>query len=171
MNCVYYEEFLSDYLEGSLGASERESLEAHLRSCATCSELLDGIHEVMHWGRDLQVPETPPWLATRILANTPQVVRITWRDWVRGAWKTLCEPRFAMALLTSTLVLGWMGNLAGITTEDIAMVRHPSAIYERIEGWANRLYGDAIRTYYSSPIINTIQCQIHTRIEQFRENS
>lgn len=171
MNCAYCEERLSDYIEGALDASERDVVEVHLQSCAACRELLDGVRAVIQWGRDFQVQAPSPWLSARILANTPKVVRITWGDWMRAAWRSVCEPRFAMAVLTSTLVLGWMGNLAGIRAADIAMVRNPSAIYEGIGGWANRLYGDAVRAYYSNPLVNTIQCQIHTRIEQFRENS
>jgi predicted anti-sigma-YlaC factor YlaD len=171
MNCAHCEDQLSAYLENALDSSERFAVEAHLQSCASCSELLDGVREVIQWGREFRVPAASPWLAERIIANTPQVVRITWRDWLVGAWKSVCEPRFAMALLTSTLVLGWMGNLAGISAPDIATLRHPIAVYHRVGGWANRIYGDAVRSYYSSPLVNAIQCQIHSRIEQFRENS
>ena len=171
MNCAYCEERLSGHIEGTLEPSERAAVEAHLQSCSVCRELLDGVRSVMGWGKELQVQLPPAWLASRILANTPQVVRITWRDWFSSAWKNVCEPRFALALLTSTLVLGWMGSMAGISAADVAMVRHPSAIYYRMGGWANRIYGDAVRSYYTSPIVNTIQCQIHSRIEQYRENS
>jgi hypothetical protein len=76
-----------------------------------------------------------------------------------------------MALMTSTLMIGWLGSTAGITASDLSIVRSPSAIYYGVEGWANRVYGDAVRNYYSSPIVNSIQCHIHSRIEQFRENS
>jgi len=76
-----------------------------------------------------------------------------------------------MALMTSTLMIGWLGSTAGITASDLSMVRNPSAIYYGVEGWASRIYGDAVRNIYSSPFVNSIQCQIHTRIEQFRENS
>ena len=171
MNCTYCEDRLSDYLEGALSVSERSVIEVHLQSCASCTELLSGVREVMQWGRTLEVQAPPPWLATRIVANTPVVVRVTWRDWARSAWKRILEPRFALALLTSTIVLGWMGSMAGVSAADVAMVRHPSSVYYRMGGWANRVYGEAVRSYYSSPIVNTIRCQIHSRIEQFRENS
>ena len=171
MNCTHCEDRLSDYLEGALDAVERGAVEEHLKSCTACNELLDGVRTVMHWGSELPVQLPPAWLASRIVSNTPHVIRVTWRDWIVGVWKNVCEPRFALALLTSILMLGWMGSLAGITLADVAMVRHPSAIYNRMGGWANRLYGDAVRSYYSSPLVNTIQCQIHSRLEQFRENS
>jgi anti-sigma factor RsiW len=171
MNCAHCEDQLSAYLEDALETSERLDVEAHLQTCAACSELLEGVREVMQWGKNFSVPEPPLWLPARIVANTPHVVRITWKDWLVGAWRNVSEPRFAMVLLASMLVLGWMGSLAGISAPDIATLRHPVAVYHRIGGWANRMYGEAIRTYYSSPIVNAIQCQIHSRIEQFRENS
>jgi|KBSMisStaDraftv2_1062788.scaffolds.fasta_scaffold08023_8 predicted anti-sigma-YlaC factor YlaD len=171
MTCNLCEERLSDYLEWALPAEERTLVDEHLKSCSACSELLDGVRNVMNWGKELPAQLPPPWLASRIVANTPQVIRVAWSDWIVGVWRNVCEPRFALALLTSTLMLGWMGSLAGISVADVALVRHPSAIYNRMGGWANRLYGDAVRNYYSSPLVNAIQCQIHSRIEQFRENS
>jgi len=170
MNCEHCEERLSDYLEDALNVSERLAFEAHLQVCASCSDLLHGVRSVMRWGKDLQEQAPPPWLSSRIVANTPIVVRITWRDWALNFWKGICEPRFALSLLTSIFMLGWMGQLAGFSAADVAMVRHPSAIYQRMEGWANRAYGDAVRGYYGSSVVRTIQCQI-SRIEQFRENS
>ena len=171
MNCIHCEEQLSAYLEDALDGAERAAVEAHLHSCASCSELLDGVRQVIQWGREFQSPLPASWLPTRIVANTPLVVRITWRDWFAGAWNRISEPRFALALLTSTIVLGWMGSIAGISAPDVATLRHPSAVYYRMGGWANRIYGDAVRTYYNSTLVNAIQCQIQTRIEQFRENS
>ena len=170
MNCAQCEDRLSDYLENALDVAERAGMEMHLESCSACSELLKDVQNVMQWGRELQVQLPPPWLAPRIVTSTPLVVRITWRDWAASLWKNVFEPRFALSALTSMIMLGWMGSLAGITAGDLALVRHPSAIYYRVEGLANRLYGDAVRSYYT-PLVNEIQCQINTRIEQFRENS
>lgn len=178
MNCKYCEDHLSDYLENALDAGEgialREGMELHFQSCSACSELLEGVRDVIHWGREFPSEPAPEWLSTRIVANTPRVVRVTWMDWVRSAWRTASEPRFAMALMTSTLMIGWLGSSAGITASDLSIVRSPSAMYDGVEGWANRVYGAAVRNYYSSPIvnsINSIQFQIHSRIEQFRENT
>ena len=171
MNCFYCEERLSDYLEDLLDASERTVVEVHLRSCSECRELLQGVRRVLEMAGSLQVPVPPPWLHTRILANTPMTVRITWRDWLRNGWRSLREPRFALSILTSALMLGWMGSVVGISAADLAIVRHPSAIYYRVDGWANRLYGDAVRSYYDSALVQAIQCQIQSRIEVLRENS
>ena len=171
MNCTYCEDRLSDYLEGALPVDEREIVDQHLSSCSTCGELLAGVREVITLSRSIKVPEAPPWLASRIVANTPRVVRVTWADWARAAWRTVVEPRFATALLTSVLVLGWFGNAAGVTAADLAMIRRPMTVYEGVEGWAQRVYGDVVRRYYSSTLVNEIQCQLHSGIERLRENT
>ena len=171
MNCKYCEDHLSDYLENALEVDERAGMESHFLSCSDCSELLVGVRDVIQWGREFPAAPAPEWLSTRIVANTPIRVRVTFMDWFRSAWKTVSEPRFAMALMTSTLMIGWLGSTAGITASDLSIVRSPSAIYYGVEGWATRVYGDAVRNYYSSPIVNSIQCHIHSGIEKFRENS
>jgi len=171
MNCKYCEDHLSDYLEDALDASERNAMESHFQTCSACSELLEGVRDVMHWGREFPAAAAPEWLSTRIVANTPRVVRITVMDWLRGAWRTVSEPRFAMALMTSVLMIGWLGSATGLSAADLSIVRSPAVMYYGVEGWANRVYGDAVRNLYSSTIVNSIQCQIHSRIEQLRENS
>jgi anti-sigma factor RsiW len=171
MNCKHCEDHLSDFLEDALEPAERTAIELHFQTCPACSELLEGVRGVMQWGREFPAASAPEWLSTRIVANTPRVVRITVRDWLRAAWRTVSEPRFAMALMTSVLMIGWLGSAAGIRASDLSMVRNPTVVYYGVEGWANRVYGDAVRNLYSSTIVNSIQCQIHSRIEQLRENS
>ena len=79
----------------------------------------------------------------------------------------LANPRVAMGVFTATLVLGWMGNLAGISPNWTTVVRNPAAIYYDAQGAVNRAYDEAIRTYYRSPLVT----QIQNRIEQLREIS
>jgi predicted anti-sigma-YlaC factor YlaD len=84
MTCNLCEERLSDYLEWALPAEERTLVDEHLKSCSACSELLDGVRNVMNWGKELPAQLPPPWLASRIVANTPQVIRVAWSDWIVG---------------------------------------------------------------------------------------
>jgi predicted anti-sigma-YlaC factor YlaD len=171
MNCTYCEDRLSDYLENMLDASERAVVETHLKSCSACSQLFGDVRQVMGWGRELPAQLPPPWLSARIIAGTPRTVRVTWKDWWTGVWTGIREPRVALSLMTSVVMLGWMANIVGISLSDVAMVRQPSAVYSRMEGWANRIYGDAVRSYYSSPLVNSIQRELHSRLEPYRENS
>jgi Putative zinc-finger len=170
MNCTQCEERMSDYLENTINSSDRDAMDAHFRSCAMCSELFAGMYEVVAWAKSFPTFKPPAWLATRILANTSRIARENWLDTLAFLWKWIIEPRTAIAVVTATLVLGWLGNLAGISPDWTTVVRglqEPAAIYYGAQGVVNRAYDAAIRTYYRSPLVT----QIQTRIEQLREIS
>lgn len=167
MTCTHCEEKLSDYLENALSATDRTAVELHFQSCAACSELLAGMTRVLAWGKSFPVREAPAWLATRIIANTPRVARESWIDTITSVWKWIVEPRIAMAVFTATLVLGWLGSIAGISPDWTTVVRNPTSIYYGAQGAMNRAYDEAVRRYYRSPLVTEIQ----TRIEQLREIS
>src|SRR2546422_11703994 len=129
MNCIYAEERMSDYLENTLSAAERSTVALHLQACVACKELLAGMTEVLAWGKTFPVHEAPAWLPMRIIANTPRTARESWLDTIASIGRWIIEPRTAMAFFTAMLVLGWMGNLAGISPNWAAVVRNPTAIY------------------------------------------
>jgi predicted anti-sigma-YlaC factor YlaD len=170
MNCTNCEERMSDYLEDALGGADRAAVELHLHSCTACSGLLAGMTEVLAWGKTFPVYEAPAWVAPRaiaIAAHTPRVVRESWLETVASIEKWIVEPRTAMAVFTATLVLSWMGSLAGISPDWATVVRNPAAIYYGAQGAANRAYDEAVRKVYRSPLVSEIQA----RIEQLREIS
>jgi hypothetical protein len=161
---------MSEYLEGTLSALEpevREAFDAHLQSCASCTELLAGMREVLAWGRSFPVYEPPSWLSSRIIANTPRLERESWIDTITAAWRRISDPRTAMGLFTAVLVLGWLGSLTGISPRWTTVVRNPAGIYYEAQGAVNRAYDEAVRRYYHSPLVTDIK----TRIEQLREIS
>jgi anti-sigma factor RsiW len=59
MKCEQLSELLPDYLQGSLSADQRHTLEAHLEQCADCSE------EVVIWRKLSLLPLDQPGLASR----------------------------------------------------------------------------------------------------------
>jgi len=153
MNCTRCEERLSDYLENTLDNSERAALELHLRQCGPCAELLAGMKAVLDWGQSFPSYEPPAWLAARIVANTPQVMRETWLDTLASAGRWFFEPRTAIGLLTTVLMVGWMGSLAAPAADWNSLVRNPSAIYYRA-------YDEVIRTFYRAPVVTEIRAQL-----------
>lgn len=159
-NCTHCEDRMSDYLEHTLGISDRTVMELHLKSCAACTGLLAGMSEVLDWGKSFPVFEAPSWLPGRIVANTPQVVHETWLDTLAGVGRWIIEPRTAMGLLTTVLMLGWIGSLLPMPENVSSLVRNPSAIYYRA-------YDQAIRTFYRAPLVT----EIRTQIERLREIS
>src|SRR5439155_1007216 len=106
----------------------RTQMDSHFQSCMACAELISTMKSVLVWAGDFPAYQAPSWLPVRIVANTPRVARESWLDTVRLGWRWLIEPRTAMAIFTATLVLGWLGGLAGISPNWGAIVRDPSSI-------------------------------------------
>jgi len=165
MKCTDCEERLSDYIEGTLGTADQEAMGLHLRSCSSCVDLLAGMKDVLQWGATFPAHSAPDWLAGRIAASTPHILRESWRDTLAGAWRWIAEPHMAMMVFAGVLALGWVANLAGIPTSVPGIIRNPAAVYYGAESLVNRAYDEAVRSYYRSRIVSEVYC----RIEQLRE--
>jgi predicted anti-sigma-YlaC factor YlaD len=155
-NCTECEERMSDYLERTLENNVRLAVDAHLRSCGNCSELFAGIASVVEAGKSFPVHDPPLWMASRIVANTSAPERKTFRDAMAALWRSLGEPRTALAIFTATVVIGWV---SGGTVRE--------AIFNKAESVMSCTYDRAIRSYYRSPVI----IEIHSRFDQLMENS
>jgi Putative zinc-finger len=156
MKCGECEALMSDDLEDALSASERDEFTLHLRSCRACTDLLAGMREVVAWGNSFSAYDAPAWLPGRIVANTPTIARENWVDTLASIGRWIIEPRTALAIFTSVLVFGWLGNITGISPDWATVVRDPGAIYYQ-----------AVRAAYRSPLVTEIQ----SRIEQLMEIS
>ncbi len=119
------------------------------------------MREVLEWGAGFPSYEPPPWLATRIVANTPHVVRETWLDTLTAVGRWFIEPRTAIGLLTAVLMIGWIGSLAPVSAADFgSLVRNPSAVYYRA-------FDGAVKTFYRAPLVT----EIRAGLERLREIS
>ena len=165
MTCKQCEDRMSDYLENTIAGADRDQIQSHLQSCASCSELLSGMQNVIAWGKTFPVHDAPQWLPSRIVANTPRIARESWIETLRLAWQWLIQPRTAMAVFTAILVLGWMGNLVGVSPDWAAIVRNPTAIYYQGESAVSCVYEGAVRAYYHSPLVTEIEAQIEQLME------
>lgn len=163
MKCSECELRISDYLEDTLASGEQEAMRAHFESCAACRELMGATREVVAWGSGFATHPAPPWLATRVLASTPPVVRERWRDTLRQAGHWLLQPRTAMTVFASVIVLGWTLDLDAARVE--RWVENPATAYYDAQGVAYDAWDEAVRTWYGSRVVNEVYC----RIEQLKE--
>ena len=154
MKCGECEELMSDYLDNTLNASDRDAFTLHLHSCRACADLVGGMREVVAWGKSFPAYEAPAWLPARIVANTPVIARESWLDTLASIGRWIIEPRTALAIFTSVLVFGWLGGAAGISPDWTAVVRDPGSIYYQ-----------AVRAAYRSPLVTEIQSQIEQLME------
>jgi anti-sigma factor RsiW len=70
MLCEEFEDRLTDYLEGTLGAGTHGRFAEHAMRCPVCHELLSEVKNSMQACRASEVPPPPAELETRILAQT-----------------------------------------------------------------------------------------------------
>ena len=61
--CREFVELVTDYLEGTLPAAERDRFEAHLAECDGCSAYLEDMRRLV--GSLYEAPQPPPDPATR----------------------------------------------------------------------------------------------------------
>lgn len=91
MNCVEFQNELSEVLEGQRSAAH----EAHLASCANCTALLEDVNEIVVQARDLPLAEPGPQVWTRLRASLVEegLVRESaassapkWAWWPKLSW-------------------------------------------------------------------------------------
>lgn len=60
---------LSEYLDGSVTAEEKSSIEKHLKSCATCSDALNELRKTVEHIKAVEEVEPPAWMTQKIMAS------------------------------------------------------------------------------------------------------
>jgi hypothetical protein len=145
MECVDFENALSEALDHTLHGSALAKFEAHQRSCPVCKALFQEAQAGLHWLKALEEAEPPRHLVHNILAQTSGVISQTkpvtaagesWLNRFRRRLVPALSPRFAMSFGMTFFSVTMMLNVAGIKMADL---RHMDLSTKGIE-----------RTYYST---------------------
>ena len=104
MNCETLEELISAYVDGEVSEEERQTVEQHVASCASCRATLQDFSTAQTFVRTLPTFDAPQDFRQRV---TERVERKS-RFWM---WNWTFVPRFALGtialLLISAGVLFW----------------------------------------------------------------
>ncbi len=60
---------LSEYLDGSVTAEEKSSIEEHLKTCSACSDALHELQKTVEHIKSVEEVEPPAWMTQKIMAN------------------------------------------------------------------------------------------------------
>lgn len=60
---------LSEYLDGSITAEEKSSIEEHLKTCAPCRDALHELQKTVEHIKSVEEVEPPAWMTQKIMAN------------------------------------------------------------------------------------------------------
>jgi anti-sigma factor RsiW len=114
--CEQIEARLSDYLDGLLQPAERAAFDAHLNTCAHCTELVSSVSGLLSNMQSIGEVEAPPHLVYAILDKTlgPRDAITGWRvvlAWIRG----LASPKFAYGAVSVFATFLLVASAAGFS--------------------------------------------------------
>ncbi|MFZ5516185.1 MAG: anti-sigma factor family protein [Candidatus Zhuqueibacterota bacterium] len=95
MNCEQFRELLGPYLDGELGADERQAIEAHMAACPSCARELAELRYVNAAGKTKFVPEPTQDYWKNLTRSV--------MDEVRELDRTPAKPRLRLATIRSII--------------------------------------------------------------------
>lgn len=66
LDCKHVWEYISEYIDGSLGGKLREDIERHLENCEICSAILDSTRNILILTADNRTFELPVGFSERL---------------------------------------------------------------------------------------------------------
>ena len=149
ITCTEFEILLADYLDGTLGAEQKATIETHRGECVSCAELaLDAAGAVGFIERTAAV-DPPPALVNRILfevtnGKSRSVIKPSWMERLLGRRAGfLLQPRFAMGMAMAVLSLAMVGRF-----------------WATAENTMHRSWDRAVKGYESLQLVYEVQNQL-----------
>lgn len=145
MDCSRIEQLLSEYLESSLPAEEAEHLTTHLKSCTSCSALLNEMRKIVSLCESYPVLELDPEFTERILLRTSGRPRTrTFKERLEQYFvRPLFTPRFAVGASLATLFVVFMvPRFSGVVSS-----LSPQAMLRLLDRGVSQLYGEGLKAY------------------------
>ncbi len=163
MKCADLESLLCDYVDGTLTASERATVDLHLESCASCRALVEESAAAVEFISRAAEVEPPAALVNSILhearaGKSSPVRRSGARHRLGRIFEPVFQPKFAMGMAMTILSFSMLGKLAGIevrrlTPQDL----EPARVWSTLEDKAYRTWERAKKYYESLRVVYEIQ--------------
>jgi hypothetical protein len=161
MRCNDLEALICDYVDGTLTAAERATVELHLASCASCRAMVEEASAAVAFiGRAAEV-EPPPALVNHLLFEVRQGAARPVRE--RGGWlarllEPVLQPRFAMGMAMTILSFAMLARFAGVPVRQLRITDlEPARVWMAVEEKAWRSWDRAKKYYESLRLVYEIQ--------------
>lgn len=155
MNCADLEILICDYVDGTLSATERATVELHLNQCDACRALVEDSRAALSFMDRAADVEPPAALVNRILfeaRKTPafSVRRKGLMGWAGRLVEPVLQPKFAMGMAMTILSFSMLGRFAGLPNKQIRPADlEPARLWATLEDRAYRTW-DRAKKYYES---------------------
>lgn len=106
MHCQEISNYLNDYLDGTLSPPKKQEIEAHLKQCPACSDLLQNLQMVRAALQELPQISVPPSLAEKLYQIPARKKKRRLYAWLRLLARPLPQQLIA-TLATLSLAISF----------------------------------------------------------------
>jgi hypothetical protein len=158
MTHLELENLASEYLEGQLDGVRRETVEAHLRDCVACRELMGDLQRAMALCQAAEDLEPAPWLISKIMLATVGERKPTWGERARAFFRPSPQPRLAYAVAMAIFSLSVIVNAAGVNLRTMTLADlNPRNWFYQANRTGHLLYARAEKFYYDLRVVYEIE--------------
>ena len=152
LSCAQCEEYLADFLDGTLSAERKACVETHLAGCVSCAEFARDAASAMVIAERTAAVEVPTTLVPQILEEITSgpsrvLVESSLAERVFGGWiRPILQPRFALGLAMAALsiaVIPWRWHAA----VPVDLSKAPARVLTMAENRVYRVYDRAVKGY------------------------
>lgn len=174
MTCAEFEILLADYIDDTLGSSERAALEQHATSCAGCGEFFEDAKGAAALLQRAQEVTVPPDLVTRIAFQAPRgrtrepLERPGLLSRFAGRWlQPILQPRLVMGMAMTILSFAMLERCTGVRVQHIQPADlNPVRIWGNVEDKALRTKDRVVKYYENLRWVYEIETRLKTLQEQ-----
>jgi len=167
-NCTVTEERLSDVLDGTLAAAERDAFSSHAAGCNRCSRLVAQVGGVIQRVQRLPSIEEPPLLASKIIAATrgASARERTAKGWF--AWLPAMRPmRLAMGAVTVAASFLIVFHAVGALPRKMAL--DPANLYYSANRHVHLTYARGVKFVNDMRVVYVIQSRLFSEPQPVSE--
>jgi hypothetical protein len=165
MTHLELENLASEYLEGQLDVVRRGQVEAHLKECSPCRELVSDLRHAMELCQAAEELEPAPWLIAKIMRATVGERKPTFREQVAAFLRPATQPRLAYAVAMAIFSFSIIVNAAGLNLRKLTLADlNPRTWFYEANRTGHLLYARAEKFYYDLRVVY----EIESRFRQLR---
>lgn len=164
MKCIDLESLLCDYVDGTLSAAEKATVELHLEGCPACRELVADSQAVVGFMERAADIEPPAALVNQILfevrsgKSAPVKKPGAAGNWISKLLEPFLQPKFAMGMAMTLLSFSMLAQFAGIPVRQLkATDLEPARVWAVLEDKAYRSWDRGKKYYESLRLVFEIQ--------------
>lgn len=183
MNRAQLEALIADYLDGVLGERDAVEFEKYLPLYPDLAELVADAAEGMRLLGQVDAPEPPPALYTRIQSSLDDARRDAERaksstglfQALAAFFAPVLQPRFVMGMAMTVLSISMIGQLTGTRIDRVtAADLKPTALWSSVEYRVQRVWDRAAKYYEGLRVVYEMRSRVQewrSQLEQERERA